>query len=157
MKRIILTCCLNALSCIVSADNVNPYMSSMMQIETLQEAIYHEARGEPFKGQVVVGQVIMNRASHHKFPDTIADVVYQHKQFSYTQRNNLVMKERRARVKSFIISLAIVTSIYYYDKYKDSLFYHACSGKHKVVPKWHWNKLNFDGKIGNHCFYSLRG
>jgi len=157
MKHIILTCCLNALSFIVSADNVNPYMSSLIQMGTLQNAIYHEARGEPFKGQVVVGQVIINRVNHQKFPDTINDVVYQNKQFSYTRRNKFIIKEPDARVKSFIISLAILTNMYYYGKYKESMFYHACAGKHKVIPKWDWKKLKFDGKIGKHCFYSLRG
>ena len=156
IKKLFLMCILNALSCVVAADQLEVYKGTWWQLNTLQEAIYHEARGEPRMGQIVVGQVILNRMSHPKFPDTIKDVVYQNKQFSYTERKSLKMTEQRARIKSFIISIALLSNVYYNDKYKDSLFYHACAGKHKVKPRWDWKKLQFDGQIGAHCFYSLR-
>ena len=40
-------------------------------------AIYFEARGEPVRGQVAVGQVILNRVRSPVFPETICGVVYQ--------------------------------------------------------------------------------
>ncbi len=43
----------------------------------LAAAIYGEARGEPYVGQVAVGAVILNRVKHASFPNTIAGVVYQ--------------------------------------------------------------------------------
>ena len=43
----------------------------------LAKAIYAEARGEPYSGQVAVGAVILNRVKSSKFPNTIAGVVYQ--------------------------------------------------------------------------------
>lgn len=36
-----------------------------------------EARGEPYKGQVAVGAVIMNRVRHPSFPNTLSGVIYQ--------------------------------------------------------------------------------
>ena len=46
-------------------------------VNLLARAIYGEARGEPYTGQVAVGAVIMNRVKSSKFPNTIAGVIYQ--------------------------------------------------------------------------------
>lgn len=51
-------------------------------IELLARVINGEARGEPYKGQVAVGAVIMNRVESPEFPNTISGVVYQANQFS---------------------------------------------------------------------------
>lgn len=48
----------------------------------MTRAIYHEARGETYKGQVAVGWVILNRLKSDLFPKKICDVVYQPKQFT---------------------------------------------------------------------------
>ncbi len=48
----------------------------------LANLIYCEAGGEPYEGQVAVGAVVMNRVLSSKFPDTVAGVIYQKKQFS---------------------------------------------------------------------------
>ena len=46
-------------------------------VNLIAKAIYGEARGEPYAGQVAVGAVIMNRVKSSKFPNTISGVVYQ--------------------------------------------------------------------------------
>ena len=46
-------------------------------VNLLARAIYGEARGEPYTGQVAVAAVIMNRVKSSKFPNTIAGVIYQ--------------------------------------------------------------------------------
>lgn len=43
----------------------------------LAKAIYGEARGEPYNGQVAVAAVILNRVKNPNFPNTIAGVIYQ--------------------------------------------------------------------------------
>jgi len=43
----------------------------------LAKCIYAEARGEPYKGQVAVGAVILNRVDSSLFPNTIYGVIYQ--------------------------------------------------------------------------------
>lgn len=43
----------------------------------LARAIYGEARGEPYAGQVAVAAVILNRVASAKFPNSIAGVIYQ--------------------------------------------------------------------------------
>jgi len=48
----------------------------------LARCIYGEARGEPYKGKVAVGAVILNRVASAEFPNTIAGVIYQPGAFS---------------------------------------------------------------------------
>lgn len=43
----------------------------------LARIIYGEARGEPYKGQVAIGAVVLNRVKNSGFPNTIAGVIYQ--------------------------------------------------------------------------------
>src|SRR5690606_38542738 len=43
----------------------------------LATAVYFEARSEPYKGQVAVAQVVINRVFSPFYPDTVCDVVYQ--------------------------------------------------------------------------------
>ncbi|MFY0691997.1 MAG: cell wall hydrolase [Paracoccaceae bacterium] len=60
------------------------------QWQCLAEALYFEARGESVKGQIAVAEVILNRVSSSKFPDTVCKVVNQGTgrkfacQFTYT-------------------------------------------------------------------------
>ena len=39
--------------------------------------VYAESRGEPYKGQVAVAAVILNRVRDSRFPNTVSGVVYQ--------------------------------------------------------------------------------
>lgn len=56
----------------------------------LAEAIYYEARSESKVGQLAVAEVVMNRVSDHRYPDTVCEVVFQGSerttgcQFSFT-------------------------------------------------------------------------
>ena len=53
----------------VSSDNGSVYL--------LARIISAEARGEPYRGQVAVGAVVMNRVRSSQFPNTLAGVIYQ--------------------------------------------------------------------------------
>ena len=46
--------------------------------------IYHEARDQPFIGQVAVAQVVMNRVDDPRYPDTVCEVVEQGPTYSWT-------------------------------------------------------------------------
>jgi len=48
----------------------------------LAKAVYGEARGEPYRGQVAVAAVILNRVSSPEFPNSIHGVIYQKGAFS---------------------------------------------------------------------------
>lgn len=59
------------------------------EVELLAKAIYAEARGEPYKGQVAVGAVILNRLKNSQFPGTIREIIYQSKQFSSVENGQI--------------------------------------------------------------------
>ena len=67
---------LNALG-IMQSSSSGSSTNNSSNVNLLARAIYGEARGEPYVGQVAVGAVIMNRVRSSKFPNTIAGVIYQ--------------------------------------------------------------------------------
>jgi N-acetylmuramoyl-L-alanine amidase len=48
----------------------------------LAQCIYSESRGEPYKGQVAVGAVVLNRVKSSSFPNSISGVIFQRGAFS---------------------------------------------------------------------------
>lgn len=67
---------LNAMGIMTSSTSSSSTNNSS-NVNLLAKAIYGEARGEPYVGQVAVGAVIMNRVKSSKFPNTISGVIYQ--------------------------------------------------------------------------------
>ncbi len=51
--------------------------SNDSDVYLLAQLVYGEARGEPYKGQVAVAAVVLNRVESSKFPNSIAKVIYQ--------------------------------------------------------------------------------
>lgn len=60
------------------------------EVDCLSKAIYYEARSENVLGQIAVAEVIMNRVSDYRYPDSVCGVVFQGSerstgcQFSFT-------------------------------------------------------------------------
>ena len=46
--------------------------------------IYFEAGSEPFEGMMAIADVTINRKKDTRWPDSICNVVWQNKQFSWT-------------------------------------------------------------------------
>ena len=64
----------------IAAESTGPQRyttQSERELRCLAEGMYFEARGEPLRGQLAVGRVILNRVASEAYPDTICDVVYQ--------------------------------------------------------------------------------
>ncbi len=55
----------------------------------LAKLVSSEARGEPYKGQVAVAAVVLNRVRSSKFPNTISGVIYQRGQFSVVSNGSI--------------------------------------------------------------------
>ena len=68
---------LNAMGIMTSSSSGGSSSNNSSNVNLLAKAIYGEARGEPYTGQVAVGAVIMNRVKSSKFPNTISGVIYQ--------------------------------------------------------------------------------
>lgn len=117
-------------------------------IECLARNIYHEARGEPLEGQIAVAQVTVNRVRNHKFHNTVCDVVYAHRQFSWTLEKRKGVKDIKAWQASVSIARAVLTQSVRLPNF-NALYFHT----HKVSPRWNRTK-RVVAIIGNHIFYS---
>ncbi len=47
------------------------------ELDLLARAVYSEAKGEPYEGQIAIAAVILNRVDHPEFPNTVAGVIYE--------------------------------------------------------------------------------
>lgn len=119
------------------------------QVDCLQEAIYHEARGEPFEGQLFVGFVIRNRVLSSRFPDDFCDVIKEPWQFSYNHvlGSFEMTDERAAKLARDVAYMVLNTDPAPVPE--DVLFYHATD----IKPKWDYDKIQEYATIGNHVFY----
>jgi spore germination cell wall hydrolase CwlJ-like protein len=69
--------------CMASPAMANASCNYEAKVETLALNIYHEARGEGHRGMQMVGEVVLNRVSSKKFPNTICGVIQAPGQFSW--------------------------------------------------------------------------
>lgn len=69
---------LNAMGIMKSSSTGSTSTSvSSSDLNLLAKAVYAEARGEVYQGQVAIAAVILNRVKSSSFPNTIAGVIYQ--------------------------------------------------------------------------------
>jgi len=124
----------------------------------LAEAIYFEARGEPWKGQVAVAQVVLNRVKNPTYPASICGVVYQNKhrrnrcQFSFACdgindriRNHALWSQAQK------IAREITSGDHWLKVVGASTHYHATY----VRPRWARHMIRL-GRIGRHIFYKTK-
>ena len=122
------------------------------EINCLALNVYHESRGEHLEGQIAVAQVTMNRMEHEYFPNTVCDVVWQSKQFSWTHDGRSDHPHERL---AWITALDIADLVYrgqVEDPTKGALFYHATW----VRPVWR-HRMDYFDTIGIHKFYHWDG
>ncbi|MCY4275286.1 MAG: cell wall hydrolase [Gammaproteobacteria bacterium] len=121
------------------------------EVRCLALNIYHEARGESISGQKAIAGVIMNRVRSQRYPDSICEVVWQPKQFSWTlaHENYHVVTDPIAWKIALIIGHLTLAG-YEYARIGDATHYHATS----VDPYWAASG-HFIIKIGDHIFYKL--
>lgn len=124
----------------------------------LSTGIYFEARGESYRGQVGVAQVIMNRVDHRLYPDTICGVVFQNQswrnrcQFSFAcdgipERINDATSWARAEE----ITGKVLNETIYLSEVSNATHYHA----NYVYPHWA-PRMKRLTRIGAHIFYRFR-
>ena len=128
------------------------------ELNCLAEAIYFEARGEPYDGQIAVAQVVVNRVRNSFYPDSICGVVYQNKhwrnrcQFSFAcDRIPDRIREPDAWTKAMAFAEGVMAGEKFIEEVDDSTHYHA----DYVYPRWVRGMVKRD-KIGRHIFYQVR-
>ncbi len=122
-------------------------------LSCLAEALYFEARGTTLDGERAVGEVILNRASDSRFPDTVCGVIDQRFrgscQFSYRCDSipNDVYNEPASLAQARAISLELLVNRGE-DITNGALFFHAAS----MRPGW-FATLSPRGRFGGNIFY----
>jgi spore germination cell wall hydrolase CwlJ-like protein len=97
------------------------------ELECLATGIYFEAKSEPLKGQLAVGQVIANRAnSGGRFPSTYCGVLFQRGQFSFVHGHSLPHVSRSSRQWQTAVAIAKIVDQDLKDPVVgNALFFHA--------------------------------
>jgi spore germination cell wall hydrolase CwlJ-like protein len=131
---------------------------SAKELNCLATAIYFEARGESDRGQIAVGQVILNRVAHNLYPGTICSVVYQNQhrrnacQFSFAcdgipDR----VTERKPWDKAEDIAKGVIAGELYLTEVGPATHYHA------TYVKPHWApRMTKVTQVGLHIFYQFK-
>lgn len=121
-------------------------------------AIYFEARGESYRGQIAVGQVVMNRVAHRLYPDTICGVVFQNQnmrnacQFSFACDGiPETITEPGPWKQAKEIATGIINGTLYLAEVANATHYHATY----VYPDWA-PRLKKVTKIDHHIFYKFK-
>lgn len=119
------------------------------ELNCLAKNIYFESRGETELGKLAVAQVTLNRVKHpSRFKETICDVVYEYKQFSWTlkQRREILDKAAwEAAVKTARLALSGQHAL---TGFKATHFH-----TRQVKPSWR-KDYKVVTVIGNHIFYA---
>lgn len=123
----------------------NSYTSH--DLEWLAKIVHAEAGGEPNKGKIAVGNVVMNRKESKEFPDTIYDVVFDTKygvQFTPVANGaiyNTPSKDSYHSAKKALFGENIVGKSLYFCNLSISTNF------------WIVNNRPFFTQIGKHSFY----
>jgi len=115
--------------------------------------VYHEARSEDYLGQLAVAEVTLNRVASNKYPDTVCDVVWQRKQFSWTHDGKSDKPyERTAWVRAVKVASDALETEDMSVVGEGVTHYHA----DYVTPSWS-RKLTRVARVGRHVFYRSEG
>ena len=124
----------------------------------LAVAIYHEARGEPVRGQRAVAQVILNRVDSQYYPDSVCGVVYQNSHWRYRcqftfacDRHSDRIRDQRSWKVSAMVAEDALAGRHWLRTVGGSTHYHA----NYVRPRWIRDMVHRD-TIGKHIFYMVR-
>jgi hypothetical protein len=131
---------------------------SQRDIKCMADAIYFEARGESYRGQIAVGQVVMNRLHHPIYPKDICQVVYQNEQMRNACQFSFAcdgipetVNDQKAWKQADEIARGVIDGNLYLPEVGKSTHYHATY----VYPDWA-PRLKRVTKIGHHVFYQFK-
>lgn len=140
-----------------SADKFLTYVPktvSAAEFKCLAQAVYFEARSEPFEGQVAVAYVVMNRVDKRHYPDSICGVVFQNEkkrhrcQFSFACDG---LSDKPYEITAWATALQVASAVLanrHSDVTDQSTHYHAVY----VNPYWAAS-MQPTLQVGDHIFY----
>ncbi|WP_342572595.1 spore cortex-lytic enzyme [Paenibacillus sp. FSL R5-0749] len=112
------------------------------ELKIMANAVYGEARGEPFEGQVAVAAVILNRVKSPSFPSTPSGVIFQPGAFTAVADGQIYL-EPNAQAKK-----AVEQALNGWDPSGGCLYYF---NPKTATSKWIWTRPQVK-TIGQHIF-----
>jgi spore germination cell wall hydrolase CwlJ-like protein len=113
--------------------------------------IYFEAAAEPIEGMIAIGDVTINRKESTRWPDSICNVVWQDKQFSWThdgKSDNIPLgSPYQIQLWSKVVYMFVIALLDEEDYSKCGTHYH-----NKYIEPWWADKMAVTIIIGNHKF-----
>ncbi|WMM32006.1 spore cortex-lytic enzyme [Shouchella clausii] len=126
---------------IEKANNV-PSGYSSNDIQLMAQAVYGEARGEPYEGQVAVAAVIVNRLNSATFPDTVAGVIYEDRAFTAVADGQINLGADETSRQ------AVLDALNGQDPTNNALYYF---NPDTATSGWIWSRPQIK-RIGKHIF-----
>ena len=120
----------------------------------MAQAVYFEARGEPFEGQLAVAHVVLNRVRDERYPNDTCAVVFENETWRHRCQFSFACDGRSDRPRDFsawvsaIKTARMVSTGQMNDVTQASTHYHA----DYVAPEWA-ARFRKTVKIGRHNFY----
>jgi N-acetylmuramoyl-L-alanine amidase len=111
-------------------------------IRLMANAVYGEARGEPYEGQVAVAAVILNRVRSDQFPNTPTGVIFQPGAFTAVADGQIWLTPNETAMK------AVKDALSGWDPTDGCLYYFNPA---TATSKWIWTRPQYK-KIGKHIF-----
>jgi len=113
--------------------------------------IYFEAAAEPIEGMIAIADVTINRKKDTRWPDSICNVVWQNKQFSWTHdgKSDDIPLESPYQIQlwSKVVYMFVIALLDEEDYSKCGTHYH-----NKYIEPWWSDKMDVTIIIGNHKF-----
>jgi len=110
--------------------------------------VYHEARGEPLAGQVMVCQTVPNRARGDY--GKIESVIYEHKQFTWTADGGKHVTDYNAFMSCKTAVLLCLDERATGNNGGGVTHYHRAD----IMPYWA-SEMDLISQIGHHKFYRV--
>ncbi|WP_044157854.1 spore cortex-lytic enzyme [Salinibacillus aidingensis] len=115
---------------------------SQNDIKLMANAVYGEARGEPYTGQVAVAAVILNRVESPTFPNTVSGVIFEPRAFTAVADGQIWLEPNdKARE-------AVIDALNGMDPSGNALYYFNPA---TATSDWIWSRPQIK-KIGKHIF-----
>lgn len=115
---------------------------SEQDIRLMANAVYGEARGEPYEGQVAVAAVILNRLRHPSFPNTISGIIFQPGAFTAVADGQIWLTPNATARR------AVIDAINGWDPSGGAIYYFNPA---TATSAWIWSRPQIK-RIGNHIF-----
>lgn len=129
-------------------DELSPAYARMFtedEAEMLLRVAMAEASGESVEGKAMVMLVVLNRVEYDKFPNTIAEVIFEEGQFTVTKAGGRYYTIEPD--EGCYEALEMVMNGW--DESQGALYFESCDGS-----SWQSENLEFLFQLGGHRFYS---